>query len=438
MKTTIDDLSPVKKKIMVEIEAEEVEKKVNKAYTDYGRSAKIKGFRPGKVPRRIIENYFGRQVLQDVTDSLIKETLPKALEETKIFPLNIPVIENEILKRGKNYRYSAIMEIRPEFELNEYKDIEVEKEVCSVTDKDVDKELEGIREANAKLNDIPEERGIQEGDYVTIDYEGFDDAGPINGIKGQNFSLIIGKKRFYPGIEEALIGSKKGDTPTVAVDFDNSYYHEGLAGKRVTFKIRVIDIKEIELPALDDGFIGQLAGDIKGLDELRVKIKESLLSREQKRIDKELKERLLAKISDGVDFELPESLVKAEIESGIDSVKQNLKRAGSDFEKSGLNETKLREEIRPISENKVKGILILGEIAKRNNLTVNEQDVMEGFKEMSKNTGHTPEALYKYYEANNIMESFRQTLLKEKTLNYLVENARVTEKDAHTIQDAPG
>ncbi len=435
MKTTIDDLSPVKKKIMIEIEAEDVEKKVDKAYRDYGKSARIKGFRPGKIPRKIIENYFGKQVLQEVTDSLIKETLPRALETTKILPLNIPVIENEILKRGKNYKYSAIMEVRPEFELNEYKGIEVEKEVCSVTDKDVDKELEGIREANAKLNDIHEERGIQEGDYVIIDYEGFDDKGPINGIKGQNFTVIIGKRRFYPGVEEALIGTKKGDTPSVTVDFDNSYYHKGLAGKRVTFKIKIIDIKEIELPVLDDDFIGQLAGDIRGLDELKEKIKEGLISREQKRIDKELKERLLAKISDGVDFELPESLIEAEIDAGIDSVKQNLMRAGSDFEKSGLNEAKLREEFRPISEKKVKGILILGEIAKRNNLTVDEQNVMEGFKEMSKNTGHEAEALYKYYEANNIMESFRQTLLKEKTLNYLVENARVIEMDVDAIQN---
>jgi trigger factor len=434
MKTTVDDLSSVKKKLMIEIEAEEVEKKIDKTFREYGKKAKIKGFRPGKIPRNILENYFGKQVLEEVTDFLVRETLPKALEETKLLPLNVPLIENEVLKRGENYHYSAIMEVKPEFELVDYKGLEVEKEICSVTDDDVSKQLDEIREANATLSPVTEDRGIQEGDYVVVDYEGQDDHGLIEGIKAQNFSLIIGKKRFYPGVEEALIGQKKGTSSTITVEFEDHYFHSKLAGKKVTFEIKVVDIKEVELPELNDDFVKKLGDEFQDLEELRQKIKEGLLTREEKRIDKELKERLLDKISEKVEFELPESIVDAEVNAGIESVKQNLMRAGSDFNKSGLDETKLQQEFRPISEKKVKGIFILGEIAKQNDLNVSEQDIEDGFNEMSKGMGYDPAALRRYYDTNNMMDSYRQTLLKEKTLNYLVENARVVEVDAEKMQ----
>ena len=432
MKTILEDISPVKKKLVIEIEAKEVEKKIDKVCRDFGKRAKIKGFRPGKIPRRVVENYFGKQILEETTNSLVKETLPNAVEETKIIPLNIPVVENEVLKLGENYKYSAVMEVRPEFEVKDYLGIKLEKEKFSVTEEDVDAQLKEIREANAKLNPIDEERGIKEGDYVIIDYEGFDTKGPIKGVKETSFSLIVGKNRFYPGIENALIGLKKGDIADIKVDFDDSYFHSGLAGKNVNFKIEIVDLKEVELPELNNEFIANLGDDIDGLDNLKEKVREGLILREEKRIDKGLKEDLLKKVSDSVDFELPECLVDSEVDIATNNVKQNLMRSGTDFEKSGLDEAKLRDEFRPASEKKVKDSLILVKIAKQNNLEINEQEMDEGFEELSKNMGQDPQLLRKYYEANNIIETFRQTLLREKTLNYLVENAKVTEIDAES------
>ena len=195
MKTVLEDISSVKKKVMIEIEAEDVDKRVDDAYKRFGKKAKIRGFRPGKAPRKILERYFGDQVLEDVTNSLIKETLPKALEEAKAFPVNMPIVENDTLIIGKNYKYSAVMEVRPQFELKDYLGIEVEKEEFSVTDEDVDRQIEEIRALRGNLVPVQEERGIREGDYVIIDYEGFDSEGPIEGVKSQNFSLKIGSKR---------------------------------------------------------------------------------------------------------------------------------------------------------------------------------------------------------------------------------------------------
>lgn len=435
MKTILEDVSPVKKKLVIEIDAEEVDKKVDAAYKKFGKKAKIKGFRPGKIPRKVLENYYGEQVLEDVTRTLINETLPKAMEESETFPLDMPVVENEILKKGQNYRYSAVMEVRPEFELKGYKGLEVEKEICTVTEEDVERRLKEIRESSGSLVAVNEDRGIKEDDFAIIDYEGFDGDTPIEEVKSQNFSLKIGSKQFYPGIEDAIIGSKKGDAIEIEVAFEEDYFHSKLAGKSVKFKIKVVDIKEMELPELDDDFAKNLGGDFKGLDDLKEKIEESLKKSEEKRVDQELKERLLEKISDSVDFDLPECLVEPEINGAVENIKQNLARSGADLEKSGFDETKLREELRPASEKRVKGMLILGEVAKENDLNVGEEDLSEGFNMMAEGMGQSPQVLRQYYEGNNLIDSFRQSLLKEKALNYLVESAKVNKVNADKIND---
>lgn len=435
MKATREDISSVKKRLVIEIEADEVDRRVRNEFKQVGKKAKIKGFRPGKAPLKILERYFGDQVREDVTGSLIRETLPEAMEETNTVPLNMPVIENEILKTGQKYTYSAILEVKPEFELKDYLGMEVQKENVAVTNEDVDRQLEEIRSASGKLKTMDKDRGIQEGDYAVIDYAGFDGETPIEGIHSTNFSLHVGGKKFYPGFEDALIGLKKGDSAEIELDFDDDYFHSALAGKHVRFEVDIKEIKEIELPELNDDFAGSLGDDFSSLDELRNKVKQELIRREEKRVENELRERILKRISNSVEFELPETLVESEINSTIEHIGQNLIRAGSSMEKSGLDQGKLREEVRPGAESRVKGMIILGHAASQNNLNVDEADISKGFEEMSQGTGHDPREIRSYYEANNLMDAYRQTLLKEKTLNFLVENAILKKVNSSEIND---
>lgn len=435
MKTTREDISSVKKRLVIEIEADEVDRRVRNGFKKVGKTAKIRGFRPGKAPLKILERYFGDQVLEDATHSLIRETLPEAMEETDTKPLNMPVIENEILKTGQNYTYSAILEVRPEFELKDYLGKEVQKEKRVVTDEDVERQMEEIRSASGNLKTIVEDRGIQEGDYVLVDYVGFDGEEAIEGIRSTDFSLHVGSKKFYPGFEEALIGLKKGESTTIEIDFNEDYFHPRLAGKHVRFEADIKEIKEIELPDLNDDFARGLGDEFSNLDELKKKVKQELIQREEKRVENELRQRILKRISDSVEFELPESLVESEIGSTIENIRQNLIRAGASMEKSGLDEDKLREEVRPGAEKSVKGMIILGQIARLNNLTVDENDISKGFQEMSEGTGHDPREIRTYYEANHLMDAYRQTLLKEKTLNFLIENAIVHEVNSSEIKD---
>jgi trigger factor len=393
MKTILEDISPVKKKLMIEIEAEEVNKRINKAYKEVGKRAKVRGFRPGKVPRRILESYFGTQVVEDVTRTMVSETLPKALEETKTFPLTVPAVENETLKEGQIFKYSAILEVRPEFELKDYMGLKVEKEKLAVSDEDFEKQVEEIRKAQGKLNSIGEDRAVKEDDYVIIEYEGYEGDSAIEGIKSNNLLLRIGSGDFHPDFENALIGRKKGDKTEIKVNFEADHYHSKLAGKIVDFKVELIDIKVMELPELNDEFARNLGADFEDLADFNRKAKEDLITREEKRIDKELKEKLLNKISGGVDIELPQSLVESEINYAIENIRQNLIRTGSSFEKAGLREEKLKEEFRPTSEKRVKELLVLGEIARQNDLNIDEKELAEGFKEMATRMGQDHEII---------------------------------------------
>ncbi|MFC1839934.1 trigger factor [Thermodesulfobacteriota bacterium] len=428
MKTTVEDISSVKKKILVEIDTKNVDKKINDAYKRVGKSASIKGFRPGKIPLKILERYYGQQVMEEVTNSLIQESLPEAIQETETYPLNMPVIENEtLLVKGQDYKYAAIMEVRPEFELKDYLGMEVEKEKCVIEEKDIDSQIESILKSQGTLKSIEEDRKIAKDDYVIINYEGFEGDEAVTDLKADNFSLALEEGNFYPGFIDELIGEKKGSKKEFTINFEEDYINSRLAGKAISFKVEITDIKEMVLPELNEEFVKGLGLEFDNIDQLREKIKEDLTAREEKRLDNQVKSDLLEKIAESVEFELPESLIQSEIDNSMENMRQGLLRSGANFETLGLDQEKMKNDLKPAAEKNVKGALILGEITRLNDLDIDEKEIQKGFEDMAREAGYPAETVRKYYESNNLLDTFRQTLLKEKTLNYLVENASVTE-----------
>ena len=438
MKTTLEDISPVKKKLLIEIDSKEVDKKLNQAYGEIRKTAKIPGFRPGKVPRKILETYFGSQVIDDVTRGLISESFPKAVDEVKTFPLGQPILEKEALKQGQDFNYSAIIEVRPEFEVKDYLGVDVEKELFSISEEDVQKRLEEIREANGKMASIEEERQIRDGDFVIVDYERFEDSQLVEDVKSSNLLVKVGKNDFHPKFDEALIGLKKEDETEVDIDFEENFYHTKLAGKSVNFKIKIVDIKELVLPELNDEFASNLGADLKDLDSLKNELKNAITSQEEKRIDNELKQRLLEKISEGIDFELPEVLVDAEIDFSARRLNDNLERSGSSLEKAGISEAGLKKEFRPASEKRVREMLILDRIAKQDEIDINDDDLEEGYGKLAESMGQDVETVKKYYEARGQVDALKEELLKEKTLNYLVNHANISEVERDSLSQGEG
>ncbi len=437
MKASIEQISPVKKRLTVEIEAEEVDRKIEEAFRELKKRAKVDGFRPGKVPRNILQRYFGEQVTQDVKRGLMSETLPQAFEETKIFPVAMPVIENESLKTGEGYKYVALMEVRPDFELKDYMGLEVDKELVSVSEEAVNSQIEEIRRVNSRLKPLVEDRGIQNEDCAILEYEAFEGDKPVEGMKAENFMVRVGSNQFHADFEKGLLGLKAGDSKDIPVDFPPDHAAAKLAGKKVLFKVKVIEVKLMETPELNDDFAKSLGADFNDLETLKNRIREDIKAREEKRVDRELRKRLLDRIAAMVRFDLPESLVESEMRYAVESVKQNLLRKGSSFEKSGLTEEKVREDFRAASEKRVKDLLILGEIARQNDLSLTELEVEEGFADLAKGIGQDPKVVRQYYEAKGLLEGFRDRLLEEKTLNYLVKGAKIRDVEAAQMKDAP-
>ncbi len=433
MKSSIEEISPVKKKLIVEVEADEVESRINKAYRDLGKQARLPGFRPGKIPMKVLEGRFAREVLNDVTRELINDTLPKALEDNDTFPLSMPTLENDLPKKGELFRYTAIMEVRPKFELNDYKGLEVEKEILSVGQEDVDRQIEEIRRARGHFKPVEEDRGVREGDYVEFSYRGVDNGTPIEGLEAEDYMLRVGSGDFHPEFESRIINLRKGENAAIRVDFEEDYRDKNLAGKGIDFEIELKDIKEMELPALDDEFAKGLGGPVETFEDLKEEVRRELTRREEKRIDREVKTRLIRQICDTVDFALPESLVEQELNSAIQNILQNLTRSGMTPEKAGVNEEGLREELLPAAESRVKRMLVLAEIARQNDLSVTDEDVSNGFLALAAGTGQDPSVIRRFYEAQNLMDSYREQLLEEKTLNYLVNSSKIKEVNSDKI-----
>jgi len=427
METNIEEISQVKRQINVEIKTEEVTKKLDQAYNELSKRAKVKGFRPGKTPRKILEQYYAKEIMTDVKNDLIKESFSKVIEETKLFPLGNPSIEDEAIRPGKSFKYTILMEIRPDFELKEYMGISVEKEILNISEDNADKKLEEIREAHAQLVSINEERGIKEGDYVIIDYECTWKDKPIKEIEGKDFMIHVGDKNFYPEIESGIKELKKAEKKDINIDFREDFRDRRLANKNVTFHIKVEDIKKKDLPDLNDDFARSLGKEFKTLADLRERVTKEITLQEEKRIDSELKKRILKKITATVDFELPQAMVENEIEYSIASIKQNFLRAGSKLESAGISEDSMRQDLKLAAEEKVKEELILGKIADLEDVKLEDSDIRDGFQELAAQTGQDLTLLQQYYEKNNLMDSFRNQLLIEKILNHLVQGAKISE-----------
>jgi trigger factor len=430
MKATIEDLSPVKKRIHVELPPDEVDRKVNDLFKELGRKAKVPGFRPGKIPRKILEARFGREIADDAAQKLVNETFYKALEENEVFPLGYPLLEKEPLKQGHAFKYSAQVEVKPRITLGEYRGLEVEKEKCSVSEQDVEEQLNQIRKAHGKIVAVETERAVQNEDYVLIDYEAFENGEPIEGVKADNFMLRVGSNDFHPVFEAKLVGLAKNDETQIRVPFEKDHYHAKLAGRTVDFKVKVLDIKTLTLPDVDDAFAQGLGAEFKGLEDLKDKLRETITKEREQRIDRAMKQKLVQKVAETIEISLPEVLVDSEVGLAIQNLEQNLIRSGSSLEKAGLSAQKLRQDFRPSAEKRVKEMLILDEIARQNGLTVTEEDLQERFRVLGTRLGQDPDAVRKFYDVRNMTDSVREGLMEEKALNYLAENAIIREVEA--------
>lgn len=421
-----------KEKNLVSIEftvtPEEFEKAVNKAYLKAKNNINVQGFRKGKAPRHIIEKKYGKSIFyDDALDFAVQEEYPKAVKELNLDVIDSPKVDIVKFEEGEDIVLNAEVEVMPEVELPEYKGVEVEKTLVSVTDADVEKELKTIQEKNARIVEVID-RPVQKGDFLTIDYAGFVGEEQFEGGTAENQSLEIGSNTFIPGFEDQLIGKNKDEEVKVNVTFPEEYHAEDLKGQDAVFNVKIHEIKAKEMPEIDDEFAKDVS-EFDTLEELKEDTKKNLEKKAADSAKVANDNNVITKIVNETKVDVPEVLINREIDYLARNYEQQFRQQGfagkeyDDLINNFVNQYK--EGARNQAEFNVKAELVLEAIIKKENITVTEEDLKKEVEEVAKQYQVEEDRLEGFKESllQSSKSYIEETLKKRKVIDMLVENA---------------
>lgn len=424
MKVNVEDISSIKKKVHVEVPEDRVAKEIDSFYDELKKKAKIKGFRPGKAPRTILERYFKDYAKGEVLQRLIQDTFPKALSEVSFSPVAPPAFDPQELEGGKPFRYAAIVEVKPQIKIEDYTGLNLEGKKEEVRDEELEERLKNLQNLHAQLKAISEPREVRTGDYVILDYDAKMDGKPLDEGKGVDITVEVGSGRFIPTLEENLIGLKPEDEKDVDVSFLADYGYKKWAGKTVSFHVKVKEIKEKILPPLDDEFAKDLGG-FDSLEALTAKLREDMQKVKEEALDRHFKDQIVDQLLQKNSFEIPPSLVEEQNQALVSEAKLRLASQGMNLKDMDISEDKLREDYRAVAERQVKTYLILEKIAGQEGISVSDEEVQGRLKEISERSHQKFEAVKRYYEKNGLIPEMQAGILSDKTLNFLIEKSNI-------------
>ena len=420
MKVQVEEITPVKKTLKIEIPQEVVSNEFDVAYSDLKKKAKLPGFRPGKAPLSLLEKKFGPSVEEDIVRKLIPEYYQKAIKEAGLSPVEFPSIEKIELKKGSPLLFTATVEIKPAIQLSNYSGIPVARKEIKVTDEEVEQTLKRLQDEQGRLEACPDDHTINSSDYAIIDFEGSIDGKPVEQGKAEGYTLQVGSTTFPSEFESSLLGKKKGDQIETDVSYPADYPNKEIAGKTVHFKVHVKEIKNKVLPPLDD----ELAKDIglSSLTELKEKIKNTLLEQRNAQQEHDQKNILMKKLVEMHSFDVPESMVDRELHAMIDRLQERVQQK--------MDHETLHKEYEPIAKERVKGTLLLNAIAEAEKIEVTEQEIDEEINRLAQRAKVSPqEAKRALYQQEGSLEGLKARIQEEKALNRVFSLAQFEDKE---------
>ena len=386
MSLQVEKLEKNMAKLTIEVSAEDLEKAMQAAYQKAKGRITLPGFRKGKAPRKMIEQMYGKGIfLEDAANALIPEHYSKALEECELEIVSQPQIDVTQAEPGKAFIFTAEVAVKPEVTLGEYKGVEVPKSETEVTDEDVEAELKKEQEKNSRTVTV-EDRGAENGDITTIDFEGFVDGEAFEGGKGTDYPLTLGSGSFIPGFEEQLVGSKEGDHVEVKVTFPEEYQAKELAGKEAVFQCDVKKVEAKELPELDDDF-AQDASEFDTLAEYKEDIKKNLTEKKEKEARASKENAAVDKAIENAEMEIPDAMVDTQTRQMLEDFARRMQSQGLTMEQyfqfTGMTAEKLMDQMKPEALKRIKNSLVLEAIAAKENFEIAEEKIEEELKKMS-------------------------------------------------------
>ena len=427
MSVQVEKLEKNMAKLTIEVDAAQFEDAMKKAFNKNKNKFNIPGFRKGKAPRAMIEKMYGEGIFyEDAADEAINATCMQAMDESGLEIVSRPEVAVEQIGKDKPFIYTALVAVRPEVTLGEYKGIEVEKADASVTAEDVDAELKKVQEQNARLLNV-EDRPVADGDKTVIDFEGFVDGKPFDGGKAEDYDLTIGSHSFIDTFEEQLIGRNIGEECEVNVTFPEEYHAPKLAGKPATFKGTVKEIKVKELPALDDEFAGEVS-EFETMDEYKKDIEAKILERKQKEAATENENRVVDKVAANASLEIPDKMVESQIDNMVQDTARRMQGQGLSMDMymkyTGMTMDSMRDQMRPQALKRIQTRLVLEEVVKAENIQVPDERLDEEIAKMAAAYQMETDKL-KEYMSDRDKEQMKEDLAVQEAVDFLVAEAKL-------------
>ena len=427
MSVQVEKLEKNMAKLTIEVDTAQFEDAMKKAFNKNKNKFNIPGFRKGKAPRAMIEKMYGEGIFyEDAADEAINATCMQAMNESELEIVSRPEVSVEQIGKDKPFIYTAIVAIRPEVTLGEYKGIEVEKAEAAVAAEDVDAELKRVQEQNARQITV-EDRPVADGDQTVIDFEGFVDGKSFDGGKAEDYALTIGSHSFIDTFEEQLIGKNIGEECEVNVTFPEEYHAAELAGKPATFKVTVKEIKVKELPELDDEFAGEVS-EFDTLDEYKKDIEAKILERKQKEAATENENRVIEKVVANATMEIPDKMVEGQIDNMVQDTARRMQSQGLNMDLymkyTGMTMESMREQMQPQALKRIQTRLVLEEVAKAENIQVSDERLDEEIAKMAASYQMEADKL-KEYMSDHDKDQMKEDLAVQEAVDFLVAEAKL-------------
>jgi trigger factor len=424
MAVKVEDVSPIKKKILFDISWLEVKKELDTVYKNVGKKAKIKGFRQGRVPRNVLESLYKEHAEDEAISNLVNRYYWEALKENKINAVAQPDIDNNGLESEKNFTFTAIVEVEPIIEPTGYAGLELEKEKYEVKDSDVEARLEEVRDMFSTMEEVEVDRGVSEGDFVVIDFEGFVNGKPLKEMKAENYLLEVGSKRFVPGFEEQLIAMKKNKTEQIRIKLPDDYHAKNLAGEEVVFSVTLKNIKEKKLPEIDDKFIKNF-DKYESLDDLKKDMKKTLEEENIARANSAFKSLIIEKLLEKNEFEVPQAFINRQISYMIADTQRRMAMRGMKRDETPERYKELYDHYKDEAGKIVRTTLLLKNIGERESISVSDQEIEEKIRELAQLRGQNYDALKESLESGNMIEDIKNEILNTKVFDFIEDKAKV-------------
>lgn len=384
MQVNIEDLSSVKKIMHIEVPQDDVARKLNEAYNDLKKNAKIKGFRQGKTPRSVLERHYKKEVNDDITQKLIQESLTEAIQETGIKPVGMPVLDTPELDEKVAYKYTATVEVAPEIEEFDYKGLQLTKTLYKSSETEVETQLKMLQKKVSDKELVTEDRPIKESDFAVIDYTVYVDGQPVaDASPVENYNLKVGEGSIHRDLDEQIVGMKAGENKRISLTFPSDPETETVSETNMDFDVKLKEIREEKFHEINDDFAKKF-GSYENLDALKDYIRKNLKEGYEKHIEQDLNEQIFQNLLARGDFEVPDTMVNHELDQIIADIEKRLQVYDKTIQDMGMDLEELKNKYRETAEQQVKRHILLNKIIEQEKLELSDEEMEMGYEEMAK------------------------------------------------------